>query len=198
VEVLIAVSILVSAVHAFTANFSWQRGLDRGFLRPHSWPGFCYDAGPAGTGALGIRQWHSYIGLFIAPSVLFFALTGAAQLLNLHEAHGNYQPPAILEKLSSVHKDQVFAPGHHHEPLPPDAEDQKPRGDGVTGPRGKRRRQTELSTLLLKAFFLVVALCLVLSTALGFWMGLTQTRQKRLAWMLVVARTLIPVGLPLF
>jgi hypothetical protein len=52
--------------------------------------------------------------------------------------------------------------------------------------------------LLLKAFFLVVALCLVLSTALGFWMGLTQTRQKRLAWMLVVARTLIPVGLPLF
>jgi len=40
-----------------------------------------------------------------------------------------------------------------------------------------------------------VALCLVLSTALGLWMGLTQTRQKRLGWMLLLAGALIPVGL---
>jgi hypothetical protein len=43
-----------------------------------------------------------------------------------------------------------------------------------------------------------VAICLVLSTVLGLWMGLTQTRQKRLAWMLVLAGALIPVGLLLF
>jgi len=55
-----------------------------------------------------LRQWHSYIGLFIAPSVIFFSLTGALQLFSLHEAHGTYQPPAILEKLASVHKDQVL------------------------------------------------------------------------------------------
>jgi hypothetical protein len=50
-------------------------------------------------------------------------------------------------------------------------------------------------TLALKIFFLLVALCLVLSTVLGLWMGLTQTRQKRLAWMLVLAGALIPAGL---
>jgi hypothetical protein len=133
----------------------------------------------------GIRQWHSYIGLFIAPSVLFFALTGAAQLFSLHEAHGNYQPPAIVEKLSSVHKDQVFALGHHAAAAgiapQPGAQDE---GD-----------ETEPSTLMLKGFFLLVALCLTVSTAFGLWMGLTQTRRKRTAWLLVAAGTLIPVVL---
>lgn len=137
-----------------------------------------------------VRQWHSYIGLFIAPSVLFFALTGAAQLFSLHEAHGSYQPPAIVEKLSSVHKDQVFALGDHHPAVArraaprPEAQDDADK----TGP----------STLMLKGFFLLVALCLTVSTAFGLWMGLTQTRRKRTAWLLVVAGTLIPVVLLLF
>jgi hypothetical protein len=90
----------------------------------------------------------------------------------------------MLEKLSSVHKDQVFAeprkPGDAQaSPVGPDDDDDKPG----------------LSTLALKAFFLAIAVCLVLSTALGLWMGLTQTPQKRVAWILVVAGTLIPVCL---
>ena len=54
-----------------------------------------------------IRLWHSYIGILIAPSVIFFALTGALQIFSLHESHGTYTPPALIEKLSSMHKDQV-------------------------------------------------------------------------------------------
>jgi hypothetical protein len=134
---------------------------------------------------ISIRRWHAYIGLFIAPSVLFFALTGMTQIFNFHESHGDYVPPAIVEKLSSIHKDQVFAFSHHHEaapaPTPPEAKDDDDK--------------SELSTLLLKGFFFVVALCLSLSTAFGLWMGLTQTRQKRLAWALVIAGVLLPVGL---
>jgi hypothetical protein len=129
-----------------------------------------------------LRTWHSYIGLFIAPSVLFFSLTGAVQLFSLHEAHGSYQPPALVEKLSSVHKDQVFAFGDHHTPAP--------QADA-----GNDEDRTPPSTLMLKWFFLLVALCLVVSTAFGIWMGLTQIRQKRLSWVLLIAGTLIPVGL---
>ena len=47
-----------------------------------------------------LRQWHGYLGAFIAPSVIFFALTGALQLFNLHEAHGDYRPAPIVERLS--------------------------------------------------------------------------------------------------
>jgi hypothetical protein len=143
-----------------------------------------------------IRQLHAYIGVFIAPSVLFFALTGALQLFDLHEAHGDYQPFALIEKLSSVHKGQVFAFGDHHV-TDPGSETQKPAA-GTTGGAVEDEDKTELSTVILRSFFLLVALCLVLSTALGHWMGLTQTRRKRISWVLLMAGALIPVGLLLF
>lgn len=141
-----------------------------------------------------IRHWHSYIGLFVGPTVLFFALSGALQLFSLHEAHGSYRPPPLIERLSSVHKDQVFALGHHHEPAP-DADPSK--ADGVTAAQAARQGEDRngFSTLALKVFFLVVALCLVLSTSLGLWMGLTQTRRKSMAWTLLLGGALIPVGL---
>jgi hypothetical protein len=133
-----------------------------------------------------VRRWHSYIGLFIAPSVLFFSLTGAVQLFSLHEAHGKYQPPAIVEKLSSVHKDQVFAFGNHH--APPDSDAQPPA-------RADDDDKTDLSTLMLKGFFLLVALCLALSTSFGLWMGLMHTNRKARGWLLVAAGSLIPLSL---
>ncbi|HEV2700892.1 MAG TPA: hypothetical protein VGV09_04625 [Steroidobacteraceae bacterium] len=125
-----------------------------------------------------VRRWHSYIGLLIAPSVLFFALTGAVQIFNLHEAHGSYTPPPLLEKLSSVHQDQVFAFGGHHT-ADPHADEERP----------------SRSTQILKWFFLAVALALTVSTLIGIWMGLTQIRARRLAWLLLVAGTVVPVGI---
>jgi hypothetical protein len=137
-----------------------------------------------------IRQWHSYIGMFIAPSVLFFALTGSAQIFSLHEAHGDYQPPAIIEKLGRVHKDQVFALGEHHPPAAPSsdvaADHPKPGGD---------EDRPQLSTQLLKWFFLIVALGLIVTTLFGLWMGLTRMRGKRLAWILLISGAIIPLAL---
>jgi hypothetical protein len=169
-----------------------------------------------------IRQWHSYIGVFVAPSVLFFALTGSVQLFSLHEAHGHYEPPAIIEKLSSVHKDQVFALGHHQAPGDvdgaagmaaaetgnaaaetgtPDAGASRPGSPvgappvGAPPPKHDDDEQDSPTTTLLKWFFLIVAVCLTFSTAFGVWMGLTQTRKKSLAWTLLAAGALIPLGL---
>ena len=140
-----------------------------------------------------IRRWHSYIGLFIAPSVLFFALTGATQLFSLHEEHGTYRPPAIIEKLSSVHKDQVFDFGNHH--AHPDQE--SGGGETPVNPAspatGEDADKPRLPTLLLKGFFLIVAIGLSISAALGLWIGLTQTRTKRVSRLIVAAGTLIPV-----
>ena len=137
-----------------------------------------------------IRLWHSYLGLFIAPSVLFFALTGATQLFVLHESHGDYRPPALVEKLSSVHKDQVFELGHHKPP--PASEPGSPRPAAADQEDDDK---VELSTQLLKWFFFLVALGLTLSTSFGIWMGLTQIRRKRVAWLLLAAGALIPAAL---
>ena len=146
-----------------------------------------------------IRQWHSYVGLFIAPSVLFFALTGALQLFSLHESHGDYRPAAFVEKLSSVHKDQVFALGDHHPPGPPERAAAQSAGGmgqpGGAGPRDGDGDKGGVATLMLKIYFMVIAVGLSLSSVLGLWMGLTQMRRARTAWLLVMAGTLIPVGL---
>jgi hypothetical protein len=136
-----------------------------------------------------IRRWHSYVGLFIAPSVVLFALTGALQLFNLHEAHGNYKPAALLEKLSSVHKDQVFTRGQHPAPPSPEA------AAALRAEADDEEDKPSVSTVILKGFFLIVALCLALSTSIGVWMGLTQTRPRKIAWLLLAAGTLIPLGL---
>lgn len=134
-----------------------------------------------------IRQWHTYLGAFIAPSVLFFALTGGLQLFALHEAHGAYKPPPVIEKLGMVHKDQVFAAKPKRPPaaiaasVKPKAEAPKPEA----GPK--------TSTKALKWLFLAVAAGLVISTCLGMWMALFHNRHKGVAWVLFIAGAVVPV-----
>jgi hypothetical protein len=142
-----------------------------------------------------LRQWHAYIGLFIAPSILFFAITGAIQIFSLHEAHGSYHPPVLLEKLGAVHKDQVFERPHEDKPHgdepqpgahPGAAPDEHPTDDD---------EKTSVATYALKWFFTIVALGLTVSTCIGVWMGLTQTRRKTTGWCCILAGALIPLCL---
>jgi hypothetical protein len=138
-----------------------------------------------------IRIWHMYIGILIAPSVLFFALTGALQLFSLHEAHGSYEPPPLIEKLSRVHKDQVFAQKEH--------EKAKSEGAGAQEhPKAENEDQPRLGTVLLKWFCLLVALGLSISTLLGLWMGLTQLRRRRTGWWLLAVGIILPAALAFF
>jgi hypothetical protein len=47
----------------------------------------------------------------------------------------------------------------------------------------------------LKALFLLVAVGLTLSTLLGVWLALAYSRNKRLAWALLIAGAVLPVVL---
>jgi hypothetical protein len=140
-----------------------------------------------------IRLWHTYIGILIAPSVIFFALTGALQIFNLHESHGQYEPPPLIEKLSSLHKDQVFAqkPHDEHEPDVQTGNDQQRHPP----PAEPHDEAPALGTVLLKWFFLFVALALATSTLLGLWIGLTHTQRKRTGWWLLSAGIVLPFAL---
>ena len=133
-----------------------------------------------------IRTWHTYLGIFIAPSVLFFALTGALQIFSLHEAHDTYVPPQLLEKLSSVHKDQVFALKAHDD-------DHHPDEHAAAAP--DHEEEPGLATTLLKYLFLLVAIALCVSTSLGLWLGLTHVRHKRLGWWLLAVGIILPASL---
>jgi uncharacterized iron-regulated membrane protein len=142
-----------------------------------------------------LRRWHSYIGLFIAPSVLFFALTGALQIFNLHEAHGAYEPVVLVQMLSAVHKDQVFAKPHQHEAHEEEPQSALPSASGAQEGSAEETDKDGLATLALKCYFLIVALGLIASTSIGIWMGISQIRRKSLGWALLVAGVFIPVCL---
>lgn len=141
-----------------------------------------------------LRQWHAYLGLFIAPSVLFFSLTGAIQIFNLHEAHGSYHPAVLLEKLSAVHKDQVFEEPHDQSAPDHDADQAAPGADGEH-PAANEEEKQSVPTYALKLFFAVVSLGLITSTLIGIWMGTTLIRREGLAWALLAVGALVPIGL---
>ena len=60
-----------------------------------------------------MRNIHLYLGVFFAPLLMFFLISGSWQTFNLHEASksGDYKPPAIIKSLSQVHKNQRWVDG---------------------------------------------------------------------------------------
>ncbi|HEY1750940.1 MAG TPA: hypothetical protein VGG29_06735 [Caulobacteraceae bacterium] len=142
---------------------------------------------------LTVRALHSYIGAFVAPLVLFLTFTGSLQVFSLHEAHGGYTPPALLVRLSRVHKDQVIA-------LP------KARPQSDAAPRRQREhaaapaphkaaphKAAPWAVTALKWLFVAVAAGLALSTLLGLWMAFTFGRRKRLILALLIAGAALPI-----
>lgn len=148
-----------------------------------------------------LRQLHSYVGAFIAPSVLFFAITGSFQLFGLHEAHDGYTPPPLIEKLAKVHKDQVFeaARKHKHAEPAPAAKPEAPAHEDADHDHDHadhdHERGPKLGTLLLKWMFLAVAVGLSVSTVLGVWMGIAHNRRKGVIWALLAAGVALPIVL---
>lgn len=135
-----------------------------------------------------IRRIHGWLGLFIAPSVLFFAVTGAYQLYGLHESQPGYQPAPLVEKLGRVHMKQTFELKPKRAPAPIQA-----GGPAQPKPATKPADDPKLSVAILKALFLVVAIALAAATILGVWMALTYGRDKRMGWILLAAGAVAPV-----
>jgi hypothetical protein len=139
-----------------------------------------------------LRQLHHYVGVFLAPAILFFALSGAVQTFRLGEAGGwGGPPPAPLVWMTSVHKDQSLPHARPPKPAPkPDAakpDAAKPDGDHdrAKAPRGP-------SPLPLKIFVVVLALGLITSTLLGITIALNNRAMRRTSIIMLIAGTVLP------
>jgi hypothetical protein len=131
------------------------------------------------------RKIHLYVGVFIAPALLFFSFTGAVQTLNLHETTqgSSYVPPKWLVALGQLHKKQTtVVPVRQPKPAGATGDSaQGPSTDRRPGPSTQNRPQSmkgiEASAptanrhLPMKAFFLLVAMGLAVSTLTGTYMA---------------------------
>jgi hypothetical protein len=147
-----------------------------------------------------VRTLHMFIGMLTAPTVLFFSLTGILQIYNLHEARPGYTPPAILEKMSRVHKVQVFALRRRRgQQLNVEQAKSNAAGSPASSAAGPQEHHNSAAAiLLLKLYFTIAAVGLVFSTLLGAWMGLRPGVRRRANLLLLGAGILIPVVLAAF
>lgn len=122
-----------------------------------------------------LRQWHHYIGVFLAPAILFFAFSGSIQVLGWQDLR-NPPPAAWVSAIAGIHKHQMLPKPRPAEPARKPAA--RPAGDddhdhGGLGP--------------LKIFALLVAIGLFTTTLIGLTIALG-TRAMR-------GKALIALGL---
>jgi hypothetical protein len=154
-----------------------------------------------------VRLLHLYLGVFIAPALLFFAFTGALQTFSLHETTrgSSYKPPAWAVILGQIHKKQTpvvptrrpLSPEHatiHSEPPTATSDSAKP----AAGRPLQESAPKPHNALPLKIFFLLVAIGLFVSTCTGLYMSYKYVRNRLLITILLVAGLVIPVVLTIW
>jgi hypothetical protein len=150
------------------------------------------------------RQIHLYLGVFIAPALLFFALTGGLQVFGLHETSrgSDYKPPEWLAVAAQLHKKQNMTVRKR----PADADNRPPVAPAsapVANPappipaKPDMPRMEAKNPLPLKIFSALVALGLFISTLLGIYMAYRYTRRPGLITFLLAAGVVVPIVLAL-
>ncbi len=144
-----------------------------------------------------IRLTHLYLGVFIAPALLFFAFTGALQTFSLHETTrgSSYKPPAWAVTLGQIHKKQTPIVPPRKTPPPDKAPADKPskaESKPADAPAPKH------NPLPLKIFFLLVSIGLFVSTLTGLYMSYKYIRNRLLVTTLLLAGIVLPVVLTVF
>jgi hypothetical protein len=140
------------------------------------------------------RQVHLYIGIFISPALLFFALTGALQTFSLHETSrgSDYKPPTWIVTLAQLHKKQTTTvPVRKLRPVADAPKPDAPKPDKPAAPPSPEPPQK--SHLPMKIFFLLVAIGLFTSTLTGIYMSYKFVRNKLIVTALLIAGILIPL-----
>jgi hypothetical protein len=169
-----------------------------------------------------IRLIHLYIGIFIAPALLFFAFTGALQTFSLHETTrgSNYKPPAWAVTLAQIHKTQTpvvpvkkQAPSDqssdkaHQDKAPKSAQDKSQSSPAAVSQPDEHSPAQKPSdaaapkphnALPLKCFFLLAAIGLFTSTLSGLYMSYKYVRNRSLITGLLIAGIVVPVLLTIF
>ena len=151
------------------------------------------------TNLKAIRLTHHYIGVFFAPTILFFAITGSLQMFGLHETSrgSSYVPPAILVHLSQLHKKgTLYLPSRKAAPSAPAKADgpkvDAPKPD-VPKPPPPTPASPAPNPLPMKVFFAATALALVISTFTGLFMSWKYARRKAVVVGVLLAGIACPL-----
>ena len=136
-----------------------------------------------------LRQVHLYIGVFFAPAVLFFAISGGLQSFRLQQASGwdGAPPPQWMAWMGSVHIDQA-------KPKDEPAAAKKPPAPADPAKVAERKAKAA-KALPMKAFTAALAAALALSTLFGAAIALGMKSTRRVATIMLLAGAMVPIVL---
>ncbi|MFZ5749143.1 MAG: hypothetical protein ACOY45_15975 [Pseudomonadota bacterium] len=138
-----------------------------------------------------LRQIHLYLGLFFAPAILFFAVSGALQTAELHEGGS---PPGWIAWMAALHKHQTTEVRQKRPQGPPPVA-------GVETQRAQpapQRPREEEKFRPLKPFTLLTSIALAALTLLGVVIALTNPATKRKSVLPLAAGVVLPALLMFF
>ncbi len=134
-----------------------------------------------------LRLYHHYIGVFLAPAVLFFSFSGLIQVIGIQDQR-DPPPPGWISYMAGIHKHQA-AP-KPRKATPADA----PKPDGAK--RGGSEHDEHGGGLTpLKIFALLVAIGLFITTSIGLVVALTNRVLRQVSWIMLALGVAIPVAL---
>jgi hypothetical protein len=132
-----------------------------------------------------LRRLHRLSGLFFAPTLLFFALTGVLQVFDLHKIRPGNAPLAFVLKAASLHKNQTTHIRSRTPTLAKAGTDLKPP------------EEVSLARQMLKAFAAIASAFLLLTTFLGVTLALGSARDRLASALALVGGVVIPLFLVL-
>ncbi|WP_263416489.1 PepSY domain-containing protein [Terriglobus albidus] len=142
------------------------------------------------------RAIHLYMGVFLTPAILFFAVTGAWQTFSLQSASkdGSYVPSRWVQQFSQLHKNQTFT-------VPPPKKKSVESSENKRAEDGRdktaKKMETIRSPLPMKIFFMLVSIGLLISTLTGLYMSYRYARNKVVVSGALVAGVVVPLLLEL-
>lgn len=137
-----------------------------------------------GSTLRNLRRWHHYIGVFLAPAILFFTFSGFIQVLGWQDQR-NPPPAGWVSWIAGIHKKQEAPkPRPVAAPRPAAAPAAKPDDDHdhvaeALGP--------------LKLFALLTALGLFLTTLIGLAVALGTRSMRRTSAIMLAAGVAAPL-----
>ncbi len=114
-----------------------------------------------------LRQIHTWLGVFFAPLLIFFVLTGWYQTVNHDRLKSPADAETWLDKARTVHVDQIY-PGAHE----------------LTKPSSPK---------LFQWLVIAMSLALVVTVALGVVLAFRAGRSSWSIWGALAAGILVPV-----
>ena len=134
---------------------------------------------------------HLCLGVFTAPAILFFALTGALQTFSLHDAakDGSYKPANWIAIVAQLHKKQTIELPPPKNPSPKKSSDDEPK------PQKKPDSGPTRKIVPMKVFFVVVSVSLFFSTFTGLYISYMHTRNRVCMAAIFFAGIAIPIVL---